>query len=335
MSKYVNNTWIVKWRAPIIHDVKLLPLLGYTVEVKEVGRDRWLKEGVVDGVTFSYVLKNLTADKKYQVRVRARNNAGDGEAALVQDYVNAGRSYDAKPPSAPTDLRIVRMSTNDVTLRWKAPLEDGGAGVEKYVVLRKSRMGEMWEEATTCGGCSCVVTGLKPGASYYFAVSALNSRGRSDQIETTLAVQMRRASSIAGRPPLSSTPFNFDISTIGPLKITSFTNDSVGLSWTPYPGSNDISAPDYVTGYRIEMRETGRMSWKHAGNVDATEGEFVVRNLHEGTDYQFRVLAENILGVSSTPVLLDQSFAPKKIRGGWVVDGGWVGWVVGGGWVGW
>lgn len=319
VSKYLKNSMIVKWRAPLITDVKQLPLLGYSVEVKEMGRDKWVKEGVVDGVTFSYVLQNLTSDKKYQVRVRARNNAGDGEAATKQEYVSVSHKS-SNTPAPPTDLKIVRMTSNDVTLKWRAPLDDGGCAVEKYVVLKKSRLNEIWEEATWSEGCSCVVAALKAGSSYYFAVFATNSNGRSDQIETTLPMQMQRASLLTGRPPLSSSSsssFNFDIKNIGPLKITSFTHDSVSLSWTPYPGSNDITAPDYVTGYKIEMRETGTLAWKHAGNVDANDSEFVARGLCEGTDYQFRVLAENILGVSSPPVLLETPFAPKKING-WI-----------------
>ena len=309
VSKYINNSLIVRWKAPLISDVKQLPLLGYTIEVKESEKERWKKEGAVDGVTFSHVLENLSTDKKYQVRVRARNNAGDGEATVAQGYFSPGRSSTSNSPSAPCDLKIFRMSSNEITLKWKAPLD--GSVVSRYVILKKSKLGEIWEEATNSNNCTCVVTDLRPGSSYYFAVFATNAHGRSDQIETTMPVTLRRTSSIAKRSASYSNTFE----NIGPLKITSFTHDSVGLSWSPYPGSSDVTASDYITGYRIEMRETGTVAWKHVGNVDSGESEYVVRGLHEGTDYQFRVLAENILGASFAPINLDTPFAPKKMRG--------------------
>jgi len=50
------------------------------------------------------------------------------------------------------------------------------------------------------------------------------------------------------------------------------------------------------------------------GNVDALETSFTVRGLRAGTDYYFRVIAENGAG-ASPPLTLDKSFVPRTPYG--------------------
>jgi len=50
------------------------------------------------------------------------------------------------------------------------------------------------------------------------------------------------------------------------------------------------------------------------GNVDASETSFTVRGLRAGTDYYFRVIAENGAG-ASPPLTLDKSFVPRTPYG--------------------
>jgi len=57
-----------------------------------------------------------------------------------------------------------------------------------------------------------------------------------------------------------------------------------------------------------------RHAWEVVGNVDASETWFTVRGLRAGTDYYFRVIAENGAG-ASPPLTLDRSFVPKTPYG--------------------
>ena len=100
------------------------------------------------------------------------------------------------------------------------------------------------------------------------------------------------------------------IAPVGPLTIHAFSHDSVTLSWRAPEGVDAWS----ITGYRIEKREVSRHTWEVVGNVDATETSFTVRGLRSGTDYYFRVIAENGAG-ASPPLTLDRSFVPRTPYG--------------------
>ena len=100
------------------------------------------------------------------------------------------------------------------------------------------------------------------------------------------------------------------IAPVGPLTIHAYSHDSVTLSWWAPEGVDAWS----ITGYRVEKREVSRHSWEVVGTVDASETSFTVRGLRAGTDYYFRVIAENGAG-ASPPLTLDRSFVPKTPYG--------------------
>ena len=100
------------------------------------------------------------------------------------------------------------------------------------------------------------------------------------------------------------------IAPVGPLAIHAYSHDSVTLSWRAPEGVDAWS----ITGYRVEKREVSRGTWEVVGNVDAADTSFTVRGLRAGTDYYFRVIAENGAGASQ-PLTLDRSFVPRTPYG--------------------
>ena len=65
------------------------------------------------------------------------------------------------------------------------------------------------------------------------------------------------------------------------------------LTWSK--PKDDGGSP--ITEYVIEKREALRMMWKSVGSTSDTE--FTVGRLTEGTQYVFRVAAENKVGVGA------------------------------------
>ncbi|ESO04852.1 hypothetical protein HELRODRAFT_191479 [Helobdella robusta] len=316
VSKLANDDVIIRWRPPLLQSSDQLPITGYVVQVRESDKEIWTRDEIVGGVTTSYVLRNLLPGKKYQVKVIAKNRDGESAPLISTEYINVGDVNVVEVPSAPQSLRIVRVTDDAISLRWQAPKTDGGSEITKYIVLMKSKPFDIWEEVCEVDGYStgCTIGDLRSrsvrsrgsisamdGSGFFFAVFAINEKGRSDQIETTLPVQLRRSSEIK-RLSINAP---FKISPIGPLVVTAFSDDSVSLSWRPFTDSD-------VTGYRVEMRESGQLAWQHVSSVDAEETSYVVRNLREGTDYQFRVLAENSGGSSSPPITLDTPFSLRQ-----------------------
>ena len=80
-----------------------------------------------------------------------------------------------------------------MTLTWIPPTEDGGSEVTKYHVFSKNN-DNIWKEI----GCvpssqTNYETGELTAGSYYFAVSAENSEGRGDHVETSAPTVVENA----------------------------------------------------------------------------------------------------------------------------------------------
>jgi len=102
-------------------------------------------------------------------------------------------------PSAPTMLKVVRVTADSVTLQWSAPYSDGGSEITRYVVLRQqgttTPAAGRWEEAGRVTGAATTtftVQRLREGTPYYFAVYAVNRAGDGDVIETARPTTPKR-----------------------------------------------------------------------------------------------------------------------------------------------
>lgn len=70
--------------------------------------------------------------------------------------------------------------------------------------------------------------------------------------------------------------------------------ESVTLKWLP-PDSDGGSA---IFNYVVEMRVSGSSRWLPASqNIKVPDSSFIVRQLTKGTEYEFRVSAENKAGI--------------------------------------
>ena len=90
------------------------------------------------------------------------------------------------------------------------------------------------------------------------------------------------------------------------LKVTEVSKDYVILTWEApeNDGGSDI------TGYTIEKRDAAKTHWGQSGTASANEYSFKVRKLFEGSEYLFRVAAENKIGLSDFAELKE----PVKAR---------------------
>jgi titin len=68
---------------------------------------------------------------------------------------------------------------------------------------------------------------------------------------------------------------------------------SADLKWTP--PTEDGGAP--ITNYVIEYRPSGAVHWVRANKSPVTDTTYSVADLREGSEYEFRVSAENKAGV--------------------------------------
>jgi len=198
-------------------------------------------------------------------------------------------------PSAPQELTIVKVDKDSVTLEWKAPEKDGGSKLTGFIVSKMEAKAADWVKVATLKPQEMVykVKDLQE-KKFYFSVAAENAAGVGPAAETSKSVKPEFPSG----PP--STP-------VGPLTASDIDGTELTLSWQP--PEHDGGSP--LTGYFIEKREGTKQFWGKVARIPADTETYRVPDLVEGTDYLFRVSAENKEGTSK-PLEMTDTVKPKS-----------------------
>jgi len=127
---------------------------------------------------------------------------GSASANWIQDQIPPtavrmrSRVY-MVPPSLPRDVAAT-ISDTQATVTWAPPISNGGRPITGYTATATSgarSVGASALSCTTTGATTCVITGLTPGSSYSFRVTATNSVGTSGE-----------SAAASGDVPAPSTP---------------------------------------------------------------------------------------------------------------------------------
>ena len=189
------------------------------------------------------------------------------------------------PPTSPVNLSVV-ASDGTAALVWAVPTSDGGAPVTSYIVERSTDGGLTWATATTTSTTGAVLSGLTNGTAYAFRVIAVNAAGSG-----------------APSAPVTATPA---AAPGAPTSLVLVSGDGqIALSWSAPTSDGGAS----ISSYRVEISSDGGTSWAIVASA-VTARNFLVVGLTNGTPYQFRVTARNMVGagasatssVSATPV---------------------------------
>jgi immune inhibitor A len=194
-----------------------------------------------------------------------------GSASTMTATVSAA----ATTPGAPSG--VTALSGNGlVTVSWSAP-PDGGAAISDYVVQYRPKGSVDWVVFGdgVSASLGAVVTGLSNGTTYELVVAATNSVGVGDWSAVAEATPV--ASALPGAPSaVQETPGS----------------RAVLASWlAPSDGGAVIS------DYAVQYRRKGSTRWVALGDVVSADLHAHVTGLSNGTLYQFRVAAENGVGV--------------------------------------
>ncbi|RWS15516.1 twitchin-like isoform X8, partial [Dinothrombium tinctorium] len=162
----------LKWEKP--EDDGGKPITGYVVEKLDVKTGTWVPVGRTDGTEME--VSGLIPGKKYKFRVKAVNPEGESEPLVTDMPITAKDPYEEA--KAPTDVEIEDYSEKHVDLKWKPPLDDGGAPITGYIIEKKEKFGN-WEPCleTNTTAPKAKVEGLIKGKEYQFRVKAVNKAG--------------------------------------------------------------------------------------------------------------------------------------------------------------
>ena len=130
-------------------------------------------------------------------------DSGSNAVSNISDsFIISGSTPSVSTPSAPQDL-IVTPGTNEVTLSWTAPANDGGSNILSYSIYR-SLAGSAYSQIgnVSAGTLSYVDDIGSAGNNYSYYVVALNSAGSGTQ------------ATVRGQPPhLQRLPHHWEILT--------------------------------------------------------------------------------------------------------------------------
>lgn len=183
-------------------------------------------------------------------------------------------------PGAPTGpLKVVEVSNTFVHLSWEPPSYTGGCQVKNYIVEKRDTTTTTWQAVTTqLARTAFKVTKLNTGAEYQFRIIAENRYGKGVPLESK-AIVVQYPYKPPGPP---GTPY-----------VKSATKEMMIIEWNE-PVSDGGSA---VIGYHLESKERSSILWNKLNKILITDTQFKICNLEEGVGYEFRVYAENIVGV--------------------------------------
>lgn len=95
-------------------------------------------------------------------------------------------------PGEPTKLRVVDSTKTSITLGWEKPVYDGGSEITHYVLEQMNTEDKEWVITNPqVKACEYVVSHLKPGTYYFFRVSAVNCKGKGEDIKMYQPVQAK------------------------------------------------------------------------------------------------------------------------------------------------
>ncbi|GGG17668.1 fibronectin type III domain-containing protein [Paenibacillus aceti] len=220
-------------------------------------------ELVGSSTTTSYTLNQLHPSTTYTVMIRARDNAGNQseDSASVSFTTKA----DTTKPSTPTNLTLVTMTNNSVTLKWDESTDN--VGVVAYDIFEGTNL--VATVVLPSGG----VINLLPNTPYKFTVVARDAAGNKSSPSAPLNV------TIIPDNESPSAPTN--------LSYTEILMDSIKLEWDE--STDNVG----VVGYQIyrdsELVGTSSVNY------------FQDMGLTPGTSYKYEIIALDSSGNLSLP----------------------------------
>uniref|UniRef100_A0A3B4G979 Titin n=1 Tax=Pundamilia nyererei TaxID=303518 RepID=A0A3B4G979_9CICH len=263
-----------------INDLKIeIPVIG-----RPVPKVEWKKDGqALKETTRINVSSTLSCTKLY-IKDANKDDSGKYTVTATSSIGTATEEITViildkpGPPTGP--VKIEEVSSNYVTLSWEPPEYTGGCPINNYIVEKRDTTTTAWQiVSATIARTTIKVTKLKTGVEYQFRVSAENRYGKS--------------SAIVSPAVIAQYPFSEPVAPGTPV-ISSVTKDSMVVEWKP--PTNNGGSP--ILGYHLERKEKNSLLWTKLNKLLIPDTRFRTTELEEGIEYEFRVYAENIAGLS-------------------------------------
>lgn len=162
----------ISWEAPLIDGGA--NVLHYIVEKREEARKAFTCV-CSNCVRNSYKVDNLQEGSFYYFRVLAVNEFGAGLPAETTEAVKVSEA-----PLPPGKITLSDVSCSGARLSWEKPEHDGGSKITCYIVEMRAKTDETWTICSESKATEATINGLEKGKEYFFRVSAVNEKGKSE-----------------------------------------------------------------------------------------------------------------------------------------------------------
>uniref|UniRef100_W6NC55 Fibronectin and Armadillo domain containing protein n=1 Tax=Haemonchus contortus TaxID=6289 RepID=W6NC55_HAECO len=292
----------IEWTPPAV-DPTYAPVTGYQIEYRVYGTVDWMvaNDALVQECT--YTIECLRPNGVYEFRVRGRNAEGLGapsrssgathiKPAAPQRGVGSRPVLPGlRPPGQP---QLVEADMDWVKMEWVA--SEPGAG---YIVEFREVGDPNWYTANPHPiTVNCIhVEGLRPGSSFEFRVIGVAGDAASIPSEVSDVISLRplwRPSTARGAPARPQAPEYLEID-----------GERITICWLPAHSALP------VLGYDVEFRDFQQdAGWYKVNDQPVHACKMTVGDLIVGHEYQFRVLAHNVVGCSEP----SEASPPVKIH---------------------
>lgn len=247
---------------------------GYTVEYSTSSSfSGSAKVSISGGGSKSTTITVANKGSRYYFRVMAKNAVTASAGSLGGAASSVWNDVMEILPGKPTITSVTPASTGkSATVAWSAAPTNGGSGAKSYTVKRYSSGGTLLSTNTTTSR-SLTISGLTPGTTYKYTVTAVNNEGSGPASTTVSKTQPNVPSQVTG---LSVTAH--------PL------GRQANLSWDA-PSGNGAA----ITSYEVQVTRSGSTTT----TKKATSSSLTVTDLVPGSTYLFRVRALNSVGAGS------------------------------------
>ena len=256
-------------------------LVDYQIDYSLNG-ETWIT--LADGLSTATQVNfsNLKTSTFYWFRVRADNggNTVTGSAGATWSSTLATTTPDPLPPLAPQSTSQSNVTSYSTMLSWVAPTYNGGSVISNYIFETKREGTDEWVEIphAVSTSTSISLTGLAPGTTYAYRVSAVNISGAGDSIESSFTT-----SSVSASAPRN-------------LAVTNVAATSASLAWD-LPETNGGSD---ITDYKVEVSLSGSEIWSEISHTASAQRTFGLSNLQKGKTYLVRISPVTNFGYGTT-----------------------------------
>ena len=265
----------LSWSAP--RNTGGAPILGYRIEASDDGGGNLEDHPPQHELDVDDILRPEPRTRDHAALPRLRDQHGGDRAG----FQRRARDHRRDPSGRAPNLTAEADGTSEIDLSWQAPTTDGGAQVTGYRIEVSENGGATWQDLvanTRSTRTTYSHTGLEPATTRHYRVSAINRIGVS------------RASSVASATTDATVP---DAPT--GLVATATTPTQIDLAWVA--PAYDGGAP--ITGYRIEVSETGAAWTDLQPNTGTASPTFSHPGLLPGSTRFYRVSAINRAGTGA------------------------------------